>query len=605
MNHAEEISLKFYHYVCNIIGSEDVVELRRNIFKVMDFVLKDTYRVTYISSGSKAEGLDIRGSDYDQMVVYEGFRVYENMNNERDAEVIVPLLMETNDSKPGFTKLKLYNKTQKNMISINHWLETLGQETFISSKLFREFLLYPGVVNHGPCISLPVDLYDNACCFRSKQWITSAQQWIYRPRSTWPDHKLVTSIVQYGVLFVPIGCKSSQSEDLEWRISFSMAERQLIYSFTHTQLLCYGLLKVILKDIIKPKCGDLICSYFLKTIMFWLCEETNPLDWKPRKITLCFMDCLRRLIYCVEYKICLHYFIPDNNLFENRYDDDQKAVLLETLRIIYSSPSTSIFNTSTFQEYKLNSINSRVLELKTSEMSCLCHLNLHMKSIYRENVNYLKRAIMLCTEFSNKKLSQYVLSLASNRYIQYCNLLNLTSSNKYFYRQNNITLGSFRIGLFTDTLCSWLLLASFMYQCKRFKECLYIINFCLSKCTPDVIFLSISNSLKDHTVFQRMKQAVGLLLTCKHFIIQYSVFNYPFNLLPRELITLSQNTEIIMIPPVVYCNVLLCLCFHHLRDDGGKQNALHDLELTIREMYFIQEDFEVSNECLDIIKSKL
>jgi hypothetical protein len=61
---------------------------------------------------------------------------------------------------------------------------------------------------------------------------------------------IVSTIESYGVLLVPIGCKNSPNERLEWRISFFVAEKHMIYSFSHTQLLCYALLKHLLKEVI-------------------------------------------------------------------------------------------------------------------------------------------------------------------------------------------------------------------------------------------------------------------------------------------------------------------------------------------------------------------
>lgn len=53
-----------------------------------------------------------------------------------------------------------------------------------------------------------------------------------------------------------------------------------MYTCTHTQLLCYALMKKMLKDvidllvsIIDKDCGTILCSYFLKTIVFWISEE--------------------------------------------------------------------------------------------------------------------------------------------------------------------------------------------------------------------------------------------------------------------------------------------------------------------------------------------
>lgn len=131
---------------------------------------------------------------------------------------------------------------------------------------------------HGPCITFVDESHDVALCLRSKSWIAQAQEWVYRNR-VWPSFELVSHIVSYGPLFVPIGTKYSLNEDLEWRISFSVAEKHLIYSFTHTQLLSYALLKILLKEVIEldTVCKGLLCSYFIKTVVFWVFEEGSLL----------------------------------------------------------------------------------------------------------------------------------------------------------------------------------------------------------------------------------------------------------------------------------------------------------------------------------------
>jgi hypothetical protein len=51
----------------------------------------------------------------------------------------------------------------------------------------------------------------------------------------------------------------------------------LIYSWNHSQITCYALLKLLLKEVIKKNenVDKLFCSYFLKTVIFWLSEELS------------------------------------------------------------------------------------------------------------------------------------------------------------------------------------------------------------------------------------------------------------------------------------------------------------------------------------------
>ncbi|XP_076084393.1 cyclic GMP-AMP synthase-like receptor [Mytilus galloprovincialis] len=444
------LSLQFYKYLCNIVGSEAVVRTRRDIFSAKDIVDNTcTISTTFISSGSKAEGLDLKGSDYDIMILANFLLVYESLNNVQYDPRDIILFMDTNDTTPGFTKLKLANKSHLDVDVIRNWSETVGKETYISSKLFRERDVPDNMIIHGPCRSSVDGQLDGAGCFRCKQWITPAQQWIHRSRAAWPDSMLVTAAVQYGVLFVPIGCKDSPNEDLQWRISFSVTEKLLIYSFSHIQLLCYASMKIILKDFIKPRHGDLLCSYFLKTIMFWLSEEINPSEWKPENMISCLSDCIRRLIYYVEYKTCLHYFIPENNLFEDRFTDKEHKELINTLRFIYESPFISVLDTSTFQNYRLESLNSRGMILSASELPCYSYLRVFRQNIMFNSESIYRAIKHLGNVCVHKELRTYIFSTDARKRLQSSNHCNMMARNKLFYQQYKRTLFYLKISSFS------------------------------------------------------------------------------------------------------------------------------------------------------------
>lgn len=97
-------------------------------------------------------------------------------------------------------------------------------------------------------------------------------------------------------------------------------------------------MKILLKDVIALdlNVSDLLCSYFMKTVMFWISEELSTSIWKPEHLISCFMRCFRRLIFYVKYSVCPHYFIPSNNLFENKIKGQMREILLNRLNILNS-----------------------------------------------------------------------------------------------------------------------------------------------------------------------------------------------------------------------------------------------------------------------------
>lgn len=216
----------------------------------------------------------------------------------------------------------------------------------------------------------------------------------------------------------------------------------------------------------------------------------------------------------------------------------------------------------------------------------------------------LKRAMKTCKLLRDKELCKYILSLASNKYMQQTKPFDLIRCNKSFYRHYYITFGIFKIGLYSNIMSAWLLLASFMYQQERFRECIDIINYGLSKCTPDVISSYSEHNLKQHNYFHRMKQSYGLLVTCKKLYFQNINFHYPFSFWPKEL-TLLDDNEAISISPVVYSYVLSSLCCHHLRDVTGKLNAIRDLKSTLDDIDVFnpnRETWVIKNACFFKVK---
>jgi hypothetical protein len=347
MNARPDLSLPFNNFLCDEFGSPEVVKTRRLFYTAMDRIMESPV-LTQITSGSIGEGLDMTGSDLDVMYVNNDITVIESTSTNINIKPYT-FVMHSDLTKPGFTQLKLCSFMYEDGVEI--FCEQCGLDYFMSSERTKLWLLgsVRETVNrglkviHGPCVADENEQYDVVYSLRCKSWISQVNGWLHRSRM-WPSADIVSTIESYGVLLVPIGCKDSPNERLEWRISFSVAEKHLIYSFSHTQLLCYALLKHLLKEVIEknPRLKGLLCSYFLKTMLFWLSEELDTSFWTPPNLLLCFDYCFRRLVYCVKYCILPHYFIIGNNLFEDRFSTEDGSNL-QTLLFWAVSNRTFMF----------------------------------------------------------------------------------------------------------------------------------------------------------------------------------------------------------------------------------------------------------------------
>ena len=175
---------------------------------------------------------------------------------------------------------------------------------------------------------------DITYCFHFHSWPRQAEQWIYRhrPGQSRPEI-LIDNIVNYGCILVPIGPKEIENSELLWRISFSMAEKQLSHSMNYTQILCYALLKLSLKNIIdrNDKVKGLLCSYFMKTAGFWLSEEISINTFQLQNLFLCYFLSLDKLITWVKCCYCPNYFIPEHNMFREKINRSNSRLLLTIL----------------------------------------------------------------------------------------------------------------------------------------------------------------------------------------------------------------------------------------------------------------------------------
>lgn len=268
-------SLNSYNYVCQKFGTVEMVRLRRNLFTLWDITFTWDKLYTRVSSGSSVEGLDKIESDVDIMCVLNYTVVCISKSDDKHVAEkynINTLIIYTIRTKPCYALLRVPKHVP---FPKDHLCFVCrGQDIFFSSQLLKpiphEGMSFLGfrLKIHGPCLTTEDDKLDIAYSFRCKNWPSQARPWMSRPRiSHWPSTQLVLKIVSSGVLFVPIGCTGLINEDIEWRISFSVADKLLIYSFNHTQLLCYGLMKLLLKDVIdkRESLKGLLCSYFLKT----------------------------------------------------------------------------------------------------------------------------------------------------------------------------------------------------------------------------------------------------------------------------------------------------------------------------------------------------
>lgn len=110
---SKELSIQFYQYCCRVVGSKKVVKTKRQIINAMEHVLTLHKTCIMIIGGSIAEGTGLKGSDYDMMIINALYHVYENEADVNIKNKPIPLIIKTNDTKPGYSRIKLIDKSRE------------------------------------------------------------------------------------------------------------------------------------------------------------------------------------------------------------------------------------------------------------------------------------------------------------------------------------------------------------------------------------------------------------------------------------------------------------------------------------------------------------
>ena len=344
----------------DVVGTEEMVHIRQDFCRIFDCKqpIRRSFNDNCYYTGSKAEGLDLPGSDNDAMFDINNCSKLLIIQSMQDAPTAIleksMFLMLTEKVPPCFVMLRSVNQVQDDFLFdacqvidnamhlssylLVHDLESGFNGTLYERKIARQG---PSIEGWSPYMDTSQSGNDAVLSIHCPFWPNSASEWRLRVRSfTWPAPSEIRSIVDFGFHLVPIGHPSSNMSMMEWRISFSVAERSLVWSFNQVQMQCYAVMKIILKEFINSHCrpyNRVLCSYFIKTFLFWKYEETDPSFWSPENIRECIMFLLFGFRECILRSSLKHYFIPEFNLLSVKLSTGAREEILRILDIALKS----------------------------------------------------------------------------------------------------------------------------------------------------------------------------------------------------------------------------------------------------------------------------
>jgi len=305
--------------------------------------------------GSAAEGTNLADSDIDKMIVAPNITVCRDKARFKDIKGNV-FMSETSGCRPGYTKLipvKL-DESEKTIFNdhgktIDDMLEESDDGKFLSSDKIVEFWMNfltkrntsapTPEYRHGPCATaVSEDTHGNitgkiggnieqdfAHALVLDDWPIDADEWFVRKRKYgWPSREMIEKIKKLKCHVVAVGDRMSVTSSKEWRFSFLLGERELVWNFNDIQMQCYLLMKKILKYFINQIAPDELSSYHMKTIMFWELENNRPDIWEQKHLLHCLRNSLVSLKICVEGSRLEHYIDRRKNMLLGKLEDVRK-----------------------------------------------------------------------------------------------------------------------------------------------------------------------------------------------------------------------------------------------------------------------------------------
>ena len=646
-------------YLSNLLsevtGTPEIVKLRQEYCRIYECILstnKDKMNIYF--TGSKAEGLDLTGSDFDFMLDINNINdiaVSESYQDLANSSLPNKFLIITDNISPGFALLQSVSEIkdaqlQQSVCNIDN------QHQYLSSKVYVESWLPfqpKGSLSkiQGPSVETWMKYRDKNTSgddrvpsIHCKAWPRLAQEWISRPRhSGWPSLIDYESVITFGFHLVAVGHPRSSFNSLEWRISFSIAERTLVWSFNHTQMQCYAILKLILKEFIKPNCSqrnrDVLCSYFIKTFLFWQYETTDPSFWRHEKIKECVIYLVNNFCRCIQDGVLRHYFLPRFNLFEVKLTKDAQVELLQLYSVVIQNgmsimaqcPSLS----SVWSKYQMGKKNSQPvvcllhtrLRLANEETLIITLSKLIMQIYGRLEANsrifnligihsYSMESVALSLSdlVENGSLTTPLVSMSLRCacfLVSKQNLQCFIKTNKFVYHWlRRLILVDTGVGISSSEL--WF--ATFLLKHGDFALALKHINNFLSSIQPYALYCSAHRILDNEDKKLLYLETISLRRhspsrNTKFWLFNIMISRADYDFVPRAIqieIFYSDPDFGIDFSPFTYAYYLMFICYHGLGQFDRRNNALRQLVDTVidkeRCCVLRQFSYNVTGSCL-------
>ena len=609
------------HLLNEVTGTNNEILIRQDSCRMRDTFMSECSGITVYFTGSKSEGLELPGSDDDFMYEInniQGLQVKTSLSDVQHAGCRQAFLMETDNVRPGFALLRSLNnmidtelmKATQIMngipyLSSSRYVQNAkeGFLNFHSHGAFEATSQGPSVETNFVWVDKSNPGVDNVNCIHCPFWPDAASEWVTRPRrSRWPASADIKTIIDFGFHLVPIAHPLSDLNNMEWRISFSVAERTLVWSFNHVQMQCYAVMKLLLKEFIKINCKSenyILCSYFIKTFLFWKFEERDISLWQRRNFRECLQYLLREFVNCLREGVLRHYFFPRFNLLEIKLTPEAQSELLQLFDVIihhdisvmgYCTTLSNVW--SKFIHYRDTSNNIKVQLQKLHVLNndaTMMEQMFTMLELTHSLPNYRVFDTLLHANTGSCKTSLMYFVTRHAFFYKMFSFISLMSKSPSLNRKNKVIYDMIRH--FNKSSCDIstckLLKATMFLMLGDYITSLHVVNDMLSSIPPYAFYFS--GGL--HTSQFNTELYMDFVINSGHKVRQRAKESWLFDLklnkrkhisfMPAAIqieLLFSDDWTKVWLSPYTCAYYLMFLCYHGL---GQYQNRDRALQLLV------------------------
>ena len=611
-----------------VSGTEKIVTTRQDFARVCDCIASCLVKTSpHYFTGSKAEGLDLPGSDEDYMYDINGkynIRVVQTTQETRVASSPRTsfLLFSTDGVHPGFALLRWLSPIPHPLLLCAS--QNLNGLSYLSSSLFtRETqkanqpqadaertttcIQGPSIESWDDFMDKSKSGVDNVYSIHCPFWPRGAEEWLHRPRYCgWPTPTDITQITDFGCHVVAVGFPLSSNKTMEWRVSFSIAERILVWSFNHVQIQCYAVMKIILKEFIKVRCSPpnyVLCSYFIKTFLFWKFEVTESTFWRPQNFRACIAFLLVEFTRCIRDRELQHYFFPSFNLLSVKLTREAQRELLLILETAIEHDIAILRECNTLREVwsrftttdcNINRVMCMINKTNIVKNDECLMFNAHQIYFWYDSFTgpiYQPRVPLIFTQLTTGILAgRYTTSLAPlvlKYHALMSNIPHRVPRNHDAYKLGRLAQSD---ASSVDISTCKLWYAMVLLRQTDYAACLSTVNDVLSRIPPYALYMSgflhssrESTSLYERVYLESDTNDMERLRTSWLTDMKFSMTFY--NIVPLavriELDFIFDGLSGVRVSPFIFAYYLMFLCHHELHQFVDRDRALRLLVDTV------------------------